>query len=193
MVQWSRRAAARLASIHHLMWNARCSRWTDLLLHNHLVEHSKFQCTQLCSVHACSWLPFLWGMPLPDKCAVDHVVAAMRTSGLVRAGGLATTAVTTGQQWDASCSWAPLVCTWVDGLCKYGSVEGVQLGHSLGETFLSAVWKGMSKTGSIWEKYSTDVCGGCGHGGEYEVQVGFGWTNGTVLHFVLNLGLSIHK
>ena len=32
-----------------------------------------------------------------------------------------------------------------------------------------------------WEKYYALQRGAAGHGGEYEVQAGFGWTNGVAL------------
>eukprot|EP00892_Ulva_mutabilis_P008365 jgi/Ulvmu1/5900/UM026_0021.1 len=190
---WSSRAIARIRSIHRLMWHAPSKCWTDLLLvaHNEPGDALKFRCTQLHRVHACSWLPYLWGQPLPEACTVEDVIDAMIKSGLVCAGGLATTSVQTMQQWDASSSWAPLICTWVDGLHKCASAQGRQLGQLIGKTFLTAVHRGMSKSGCVWEKYNTAVCGDRGHGGEYETQMGFGWTNGTVLHFLLDLGLTV--
>lgn len=191
-LQWSKRAVARAASINSLMWcEASCS-WTDLLLHgkSDSVQGPSYQHTQLHRLHACSWLPFLWGLPSPGDGTAD-VVNAMRQSGLVRSGGLATTAVSTQQQWDESSSWAPLVCMWVDGLCLHGGREGRELGQELGRNFLNSVFIGLSQTGYIWEKYSSSTCGVCGQGGEYTVQKGFGWTNGTALHLLLRMGMTV--
>lgn len=193
-MQWSQRAATRAASINTLMWSKSSCCWTDLLLQGqrNTTENQAYQCSQLYNVHACSWLPFLWGLPGPEICTVD-IVKAMHQSGLVRDGGLATTLVSSNQQWDASSSWAPLVCMWVDGLCQHGGSDGRRLGESLGRTFLTAVNVGLSQTGCVWEKYNSSICGDCGHGGEYQVQRGFGWTNGTVLHFLLNIGLTVTR
>lgn len=192
-MQWSHRAASRAASINSLMWSESFCRWTDLLLHGQHKTTSGnqvYRCIQLDSVHACSWLPFLWGLPSPGIDMVD-IVKAMQQSGLVRNGGLATTSVSTNQQWDASSSWAPLVCMWVDGLCQHGGSEGRRLAEALGRTFLTSVAAGLSQTGYVWEKYNSSICGARAHGGEYKAQRGFGWTNGTVLHFILNIGLTV--
>lgn len=46
---------------------------------------------------------------------------------------------------------------------------------------------GFVSHGSLFEKYSSQALGERGEGGEYQVQVGFGWTNGLALHY-----LSLH-
>lgn len=40
----------------------------------------------------------------------------------------------------------------------------------------------------MYEKYDATKPGARGEGGEYTPQVGFGWTNGAVLHLLLILG-----
>ena len=39
-------------------------------------------------------------------------------------------------------------------------------------------------SGNMYEKYDARSAGGAGGGGEYVVQLGFGWTNGVVLDFM---------
>ena len=39
-------------------------------------------------------------------------------------------------------------------------------------------------SGNMYEKYDARSVGDAGGGGEYEVQLGFGWTNGVVLDFM---------
>ena len=39
-------------------------------------------------------------------------------------------------------------------------------------------------SGNMYEKYDARSAGDAGGGGEYEVQLGFGWTNGVVLDFM---------
>jgi alpha,alpha-trehalase len=46
-------------------------------------------------------------------------------------------------------------------------------------------WK---KTGDMYEKYDVNFSGNPGHGGEYEVQEGFGWTNGVALYLIQRYG-----
>ena len=43
------------------------------------------------------------------------------------------------------------------------------------------------KTGNLVEKYDVENIGVLAGGGEYEVQTGFGWTNGVLLKFLNEL------
>eukprot|EP00834_Sanchytrium_tribonematis_P001191 NODE_27_length_39007_cov_1.590650.p6 type:complete len:560 gc:universal NODE_27_length_39007_cov_1.590650:6147-7826(+) len=84
----------------------------------------------------------------------------------------------TGQQWDFPNVWAPLQYWVVEGISKFNTTLAKKLAHKyIGNIY--CIWK---KTGQIFEKYNC-----CknekGRGGEYEVQEGFGFTNGVVLEF----------
>lgn len=41
---------------------------------------------------------------------------------------------------------------------------------------------------SFIPQYSADEMGGHGGGGEYDIQVGFGWTNGVILELLAEYG-----
>lgn len=41
---------------------------------------------------------------------------------------------------------------------------------------------------SVCRQYDATVTGGHGSGGEYEVQLGFGWTNGIIMEFLHKYG-----
>ena len=118
----------------------------------------------------------------------------MRECGLVRPGGLATTLVDSAQQWDRSNSWPPLVAMWVDGLQmvsrEHACSSAAVLAETLSRTFLSSVAEGLDRTGYVWEKYYADAIGGAGGRGEYDAQVGFGWSIGATLHFLLTLQIA---
>lgn len=40
----------------------------------------------------------------------------------------------------------------------------------------------------MFEKYDATVIGGYGGGGEYEVQLGFGWSNGVIMELLAKYG-----
>ena len=143
--------------------------------------------------HAASWLPFLWGMTasdtgnMPEYSAFDAtaMVTCMQQSGLVADSDLLqATLRSSGQQWDAPNCWPPLLCMWVDGLAERGGEAGAKLARRLSNAYLNAVRHGLQETGVAWEKYECSGAGKAGSGGEYEVQQGFGWTNGAVLHII---------
>jgi alpha,alpha-trehalase len=96
---------------------------------------------------------------------------------LLRPGGIATTTVKTGQQWDEPNGWAPLQWIAVDGLRRY---QQDKLAADIGTRFLTQVQNLYAREQKLVEKY--DLTGGQGGGGgEYELQDGFGWTNGVTL------------
>ncbi len=102
---------------------------------------------------------------------------------LLRPGGLATTAVKTGQQWDEPNGWAPLQWVAVDGLRRYGEDA---LARTIGERFLAQVQALFAREHKLVEKYGLETDAVGGGGGEYALQDGFGWTNGVTL-MLLNL------
>jgi alpha,alpha-trehalase len=96
---------------------------------------------------------------------------------LLQAGGLSTSTVDTGEQWDAPNGWAPLQWIAVAGLDRYGQDA---LAREIGTRFLTSVESVYAAEGKLVEKY--DVEGGASAGGgEYPLQDGFGWTNGVTL------------
>lgn len=40
----------------------------------------------------------------------------------------------------------------------------------------------------VFQQYDATLSGGHGSGGEYEVQMGFGWTNGIIMEFLQKYG-----
>jgi len=98
---------------------------------------------------------------------------------LVKEGGLVTTNVNNGQQWDAPNGWAPLQWVAVEGLNHYGKQT---LAKDIGMRFLKNVQATYDKEHKLVEKYVVEGSGlGGGGGGEYPLQDGFGWTNGVTL------------
>ena len=104
--------------------------------------------------------------------------AATVQSKLLRPGGLATTQLFSGQQWDTPNGWAPLQWIAVDGLRRYGQDA---LARSIGERFLRQVQGVFQCEHKLVEKYDVEGSSQGGGGGEYPLQDGFGWTNGVTL------------
>jgi alpha,alpha-trehalase len=93
-------------------------------------------------------------------------------------GGLATTLVRSGQQWDAPNGWAPLQWMAYQGLRNYA--------HSTQAEVIRWNWQDINEkiyaeTGKMMEKYNVMDAGLKAGGGEYPNQDGFGWTNGVYL------------
>ena len=106
------------------------------------------------------------------------VVAKTLKKEFLKKGGLTTTLLKTGQQWDAPNGWAPLQWMAYKGLKNYGHDN---LANQIKENWLNANQRIYEKTGKMTEKYDVynqDLEAG---GGEYPLQDGFGWTNGVCL------------
>jgi alpha,alpha-trehalase len=113
--------------------------------------------------------------PLPASAAK---VAAAAESQLLKPGGLTTTTVNSGQQWDAPNGWAPLQWVAAQGLQNYGQQK---IAMEVSWRFLSNVQHTYDSQQKLVEKYDVSSTGTGGGGGEYPLQDGFGWTNGVTL------------
>jgi alpha,alpha-trehalase len=95
---------------------------------------------------------------------------------LLTQGGLVTSMVESGEQWDKPNGWAPLQWMAVVGLNHYGEET---LATEIAVNWLTTVKNFYSLHHKLVEKY--DISGDRarpGGGGEYPLQDGFGWTNG---------------
>ena len=103
-----------------------------------------------------------------------RAVAAITRETLVGEGGLRTTGIRTGQQWDSPNGWAPLQWVAVEGLGRYGEQA---LAKDIARRWIATVARTYAETGKLLEKYDVEERRP-GGGGEYPTQDGFGWTNG---------------
>ncbi len=104
----------------------------------------------------------------------DKVANALRKDFL-RPGGLVTTNIENGQQWDAPNGWAPLQWAAIEGLRKYGHHD---LANEIAKRWLELNERVYASSHKFVEKYNVESVDGLGSGGEYVLQDGFGWTNG---------------
>lgn len=115
---------------------------------------------------------------------VDAAQAAMvaeSVSSLLRQGGWVTTAVRSGQQWDAPNGWAPLQWVTFRGLHNYGFKAEAEEGARRWVDTNCAIYE---RTGRLLEKYDVEEISRLSGGGEYALQDGFGWTNAILLRLI---------
>ena len=98
---------------------------------------------------------------------------------LLQPGGLATTTVRSGQQWDAPNGWAPL--QWIADR-RAAPLRPPALAQAIAARWLATRrTRSTAASSKLVEKYVVDDSGAAGGGGEYPLQDGFGWTNGVAL------------
>ena len=101
-------------------------------------------------------------------------IALITQRSLIASGGLRTTQITNGQQWDNPNGWAPLQWVAVVGLANYGKLD---IAKVIATRWIQTVTLTYRETGKLLEKYDIEQRRP-GGGGEYPLQDGFGWTNG---------------
>ena len=97
---------------------------------------------------------------------------------LLKPGGIVSTTVNTGQQWDAPNGWAPQQWVAVQAAVNYGRTD---MAKQIAKNWLSVNDKVYRATGKMMEKYNVEDLEKEAGGGEYPAQDGFGWTNGVYI------------
>jgi alpha,alpha-trehalase len=155
-------ATKRKTAIDRYLWQANTARYADWDLSTR---------KPTASISAAMLHPLFVGLASP---AQAKAVAATVRKSLVAEGGLRTTTLNTGQQWDEPNGWAPLQWVAIAGL---DANREPALAKDIAKRWLGTVGAAYAETGKMLEKYNIEqrTPGG---GGEYPVQDGFGWTNG---------------
>jgi alpha,alpha-trehalase len=161
--EFARRAQRRRAAMDRYLWNEARGAYLD------------FRWTQqlpIERVSAATLYPLFTGAASDTQAAA---VAKTTIQELLKAGGIVTTPLTTGQQWDSPNGWAPIQWIAVAGLGRYGQRS---LSATIACRWDANVGRAYEDSGKLVEKYDVVTTGRSGGGGEYPTQDGFGWTNG---------------
>jgi alpha,alpha-trehalase len=156
------RAQRRRAAIERWLWDGQGGRYVD---------RDRVADRIIPATTAATLFPLFVGLAPKARAAA---VARVTARDLVAAGGLRTTTVATGQQWDRPNGWAPLQWVAVSGLRRYGQRA---LAARIAGGWLRTVDAEYRASGRMLEKYDVEERKP-GGGGEYALQDGFGWTNG---------------
>jgi alpha,alpha-trehalase len=140
--------------------------------------------TSTSSINAAALFPLFTGIASQQQA---DAMASLVERELLAAGGIRTTIVQSGQQWDMPNGWAPLQWIASKGLIRYG--HG-QLAREIAARWCSTVRRDYEELRLVFEKYDVEQQTP-GRGGEYPVQTGFGWTNGVVRAFLGDTGSDI--
>ena len=161
--EFARRAATRRKAIDRYLWDAASGAYVD---------YRWTRGTRSPHVSAATLYPLFVGVASEEHAAL---VAKAVVRDLLKDGGIVTTTLTTGQQWDAPNGWAPLQWVAVAGLRQYSQLP---LAEAVACRWMVNVNRVYADTGKLVEKYDVMTTGRKGGGGEYPLQDGFGWTNG---------------
>lgn len=166
--RYRKRAAKRKDAIQEYLWNDQIGWFMDYNFHHHW---------QTGFVSLAGLFPLYVGIATQEQ--ADKVAKRLKRDFLKK-GGLVTTLLDTGQQWDSPNGWAPLQWVAVEGLRKYGHDE---LADEIVARWTGVVEGVFDASHRLVEKYNVTGGDGLGGGGEYVLQDGFGWTNGVYSAF----------
>lgn len=169
-------------NMKRLFWNAEKGTWFDLDLDtgNQIEEYYVSNPT-----------------PLFAKCAhnskdvADKVLDYLKSSGAAAyIGGLPTSFVHSGEQWDSPNGWAPTNHIVIEALRSSKDTRVQEAAFRLADKWIQTNYFVFIRSGGkMFEKYNVETWKSqAGGGGEYEVQEGFGWTNGVILDLLLQYG-----
>jgi len=163
--QFTRRAAARRTAVDRYLWDESSGAYFD---------YRWTQGVAIARLSAATLYPLYVALASEGQAAA---VANNTARKLLMPGGIVTTPLETGEQWDAPNGWAPIQWIAVAGLRHYGQSS---LAASIACRWMSNVEDVYERSGKLVEKYDVVNTGRSGGGGEYPLQDGFGWTNGVM-------------
>ena len=168
--QWKLRAEQRKKLINRYLWDAKRGLFFDYNFENG---------TRSTYEYVTTLYPLWAGQATAEQAkAVDQNLKIFE-----RPGGLVTSTIETGGQWDSPYGWAPLELLGVEGLRKYGFNDDAD---RVSYKFLSTVAENFQREGTIREKYDVVAQSSEAHvtAGYKMNVVGFGWTNAVFLQFL---------
>ena len=149
------RARLRKAAVRRYLWDPHDGVYADYLWQQ---DRSTGRIT------AATFYPLFFGLATP---AEARSVAAVARADLLKPGGLVTTTIESGQQWDAPNGWAPLQWIAVQGLANYGETS---LGQTIARRWMNKVVAAYRITGKLMEKYNVADASLVTGGGEYPTR-----------------------
>ena len=166
-------------AIEAVMWHEEDGVWYDYDLINHK-PRPYFTPSNLVPLWTGSYSN-------PDQAAM--AVKYLIGQGLERyPGGVPTSLSFSEQQWDFPNCWPPSEHMLVVGLENTGLSEAKDLAFQIAERRVRGALTNFIGKGHMFEKYNCESVQKVGGGGEYENQIGFGWSNGVVLDFLQMYG-----
>ncbi len=167
--RYTKAAKERKTAIQNLFWSSKHQWFMDVEL------ETKLPANQLTLAGA---FPLFLGIATQDQ--AEQAGQTIRKTFL-KEGGLLTTTIRSGQQWDAPNGWAPLQWVTYKGCSNYG-LDNLAL--DIAHRWTRNVERVYEKSGKLVEKYNVENTQLEAGGGEYPNQDGFGWSNGVYLALV---------
>jgi len=176
-IDYGQAVMKRKSAIETYLWNPNTFQWHDYTLTNN---------SQIMRPYPSNWFP-VWAGAY-DSAYTSQILESLENSGLLQIGGVLSTDLASGQQWDSPNTWAPHQSLITEVLLQLNTPKSIKLAETVALRWLNTTYLGFKSTRMMHEKYHALIPGAAGSGGEYPPQIGFGWTNGVTLEFLSRFG-----
>ncbi|KAJ2726658.1 hypothetical protein GGI07_000381 [Coemansia sp. Benny D115] len=185
--KYRRIAKERKAAIKSLFYDSASGLYYDYLLDS----AKKSNVFSVASI----WPYWAFGSNSSDSFGAKNAYSYIAKVLTSNPGGIPSTLINSGQQWDWPMAWPPLQYVVMQGAL---ATKNTAVAGALAQAYVNSVFCAWYNTGGsipnilaqlpnqtdsghIFEKFNSVNPGQQGGGGEYTVQAGFGWTNGVLL------------
>ncbi|XP_041090784.1 trehalase [Polyodon spathula] len=170
---------SRVEAVRAVFWDESLGAWFDYSLQTKS-SHQAFYPSNLAP---------LWAECFSEPSAGERALRYLQDSGVLGyRNGIPTSQMESGEQWDYPNAWPPLQLMIIEGLMKLSSEKAEQVTFDLAQKWIRTNWAAYQRDKAMFEKYDVNGDGKPGGGGEYDVQLGFGWTNGVALQLLNQFG-----
>jgi alpha,alpha-trehalase len=166
------RAARRKLAINTILWSEQNKCWLDFNIKKNSPQSDNF--------YISNFSPLWFGIKPPNGIDEREIVNLHLKNAILDYNGVPCSYVYSYEQWDFPNVWAPNQISLVEMLLRFDR----QLALALAKKFFNSIYSGWKANETFFEKYNALQPGKRGTGGEYEVQSGFGWTNGVALRLL---------
>ncbi|XP_021339900.1 trehalase-like, partial [Mizuhopecten yessoensis] len=162
---YAERHKSRRRAINSILWDKNAGMWFDFS-HSQNKSRTRF--------YASNVFPLFVDCGDEDSQTFKRQLSAANSyikNEVEYEGGVPTSLDQTGQQWDFPNVWPPLQHVWIDGLSNTEHPDLTALALTSAQKWVRSNYIGWQRTRTMFEKYSAEVPGSRGAGGEYDVQV----------------------
>ncbi|XP_021931902.1 trehalase-like isoform X3 [Zootermopsis nevadensis] len=175
-VEYRHLADSWLEAVDNVLWHDEMGIWLDYDLING-IKRNYFYPTNLA--------PLWTGCFKRKKLQVGKIMKYLERSQIMMfLGGIPTSLEHSGEQWDYPNAWPPLQYIVIMALEATEDIWAQNLAVEVARRWVRSNFKAFNESHVMYEKYDATFPGGHGSGGEYENQIGFGWTNGVILELL---------
>ncbi|KAI5148869.1 alpha,alpha-trehalase [Enteropsectra breve] len=183
---FKQRAEARYEAMNEILWNAKNKCWNDFNFEKKCQNSTRFYFSNL--------MPMIFGIRPSDGTSILEILKEHAYELFGYCGGIPASAKGEkhwqNEQWDFPNAWPPFQSLMEEFLSEIGCTS---MAYHVARSFFNTVNESFNKNEIFYEKYNCEQLGYVGKDGEYATEIGFGWTNGVMISFIVQYAEQLNK